>query len=275
MAEALKILRDSFGVTPRGIIHVGANRGQEVPSYRDSGIRPVVLVEPLDEPYRQLVETIGGSAGFFPVQACLSTAAGRLVTFHIASNNSASSSYLEPTRHREIVPSVHFTETIELTTSTLDDVVAGLVSAGKAEWDGLDYLGIDTQGSELDILRGAPEVLKHVNSVYTEVSLGDLYAGSCSVYDLFDFLRPLGFHPYSLSIGALSWGDALFIRQTLVERHRSPAKAVADTANSMSRKKKARIADRESRKQARATKIGFRVLKKRRERRKRSEGGRA
>jgi hypothetical protein len=40
--EALQLL-SSFGVSPTGIIHVGANYGQEFEAYRDSGAKTVVL----------------------------------------------------------------------------------------------------------------------------------------------------------------------------------------------------------------------------------------
>jgi FkbM family methyltransferase len=221
MAHALELLRREFGVVPRGIIHVGASIGQEIPDYKRSGARPIVPIEPLPQPFAKMMKVIGGEPGIFPLRECVSSENGRKVTFHVASNGGRSSSYLAPTGHMRVSPEVTFdpAQAVELTTTTLDTAIRTASERHGFDRLGLDYLGMDTQGSELDILRGAPETLASINFIFTEVSFGTLYAGSASFYELTDFLRQRGFDLYELHMLASGSGDALYVRAAWVEQN--------------------------------------------------------
>ena len=150
LADGLRLLEQNYGIRPRGIIHVGANNGQEVPSYRESGVRPVVLFEPLAEPFANLKRAVGGAPGFYPIQACLSDVADRTVEFYVASNGGKSSSYLPPADHATIAPNVTFGSIETMTTVTLDRAIARLAREQGVEAASFDYIGLDTQGSEME-----------------------------------------------------------------------------------------------------------------------------
>jgi FkbM family methyltransferase len=138
---------------PSGIVHIGANSGQEVADYKESAIRPVILVEPLEDPFRRLVASVAGEKDFFPIQACLSNQSGREVEFHVASNGGQASSYYAPGNHLDLYPQVKFDQSIKLVTRTLDELLSEL--SDLVDTSLLDYISLDTQGAELDILRGA------------------------------------------------------------------------------------------------------------------------
>jgi FkbM family methyltransferase len=57
----------------------------------------------------------------------------------------------------------------------------------------VDLIKLDTQGSELDVLRGAERVLESVAVVQTEVEFNPLYAGQPLFGDVDRFLRERGF----------------------------------------------------------------------------------
>ena len=215
MSHALDFLKKYYDLTPRGIIHVGANRGQEVEAYKSSGIRPVVLIEPLPDPFARLVKAVDAEAGFHTVQACCSDQV-RDVEFHVASNGGQSSSYLPPAEHLKVYPHVTFGSTINLRTKTLDTLLDELAADGVATAQ-LDYLALDTQGSERDVLLGAPRTLEKVNFVWTEVSMSNLYKGDSSVYEMIEFMRARSFDLFSMMMRRKLWGDALFIRTGLVD----------------------------------------------------------
>lgn len=219
MSHGLQRLQLDFGVVPTGILHVGASDGGELDTYLRCGARPIVLVEALDEPFRVLQSRASGHDGVLAVQACVSDVEARRVCFNVASNGGRSSSYLRPTGHTSAVPHVEFKSTIDLVTTTLDHVLGEVAGRGGFDPATVDYLGMDTQGTELDVLRGAHETLSHINFVFTEVSFGSLYAGSASLYELIEFLRPRGFDLYWCEIRALGWGDALFVRREWIERN--------------------------------------------------------
>jgi len=105
-----------------------------------------------------------------------------------------------------------------------------LMKAGEAPF-GLapDFLSLDTQGSELNILKGGAQTFHdHCVSLATEVEFHPMYKGQPLFSAIFDFALRHGFHfvgftylqeisPNRLPLGArakgvLAFGDALFFR---------------------------------------------------------------
>jgi FkbM family methyltransferase len=56
------------------------------------------------------------------------------------------------------------------------------------------FLKVDTQGYDLEVLRGATASLSHVVALQTELSLQPLYEGSPHYLDSLGFLESFGFH---------------------------------------------------------------------------------
>lgn len=129
------------------------------------------------------------------------------------------------------------TETVErheLETMTLDQVLW-------REGTGLpppDYLSIDTQGTELEILQGATETLyKNVLVVFVEVGFAPTYEGQPMFSEIEEFLRTRGFRLASLEVfpaqartpdripigfrgrGFIDSGEALFLREPAAGMH--------------------------------------------------------
>lgn len=212
MSHGLKHLA-RLDLTPKGIIHVGASAGQEVEKYLDFKMRPVVFFEALEEPFARLKRKIGSTRDYFPVQACLSDVSGRKVQFNVASNGGQASSYLAPAAHKDIYPDITFDSVVEMTTTTLDDQMRAVFERTHYGPADFDYLAIDVQGAERDVLNGAGDTLKSIKSIWTEVNFVGLYANDVSFYDLIDHLRTLGFDLYFVSMRKQGWGDALFVRK--------------------------------------------------------------
>lgn len=99
----------------------------------------------------------------------------------------------------------------------------------------IDFMKIDTQGSELDILEGAKEtLLGHVVAVEVEVEFAQLYESQPLFRDVDLFLSKCGFTLFKLrraewvkrdyelrphaSAGQLIFGDALYLRDPLDPR---------------------------------------------------------
>ena len=85
---------------------------------------------------------------------------------------------------RELPEFCQVTSIQEIDTHRLDDV---------KEVCGVDYLKIDVQGAELDVLKGATRVLKDVLVVQTEVEFVPIYRGQPLFSDIDRFLRAQGF----------------------------------------------------------------------------------
>jgi FkbM family methyltransferase len=181
-------------------------------------------------------------------------AAPGAVDLHVATDPACSSLYapdeLLPGRYRALAE-IAATGRRSITVDTLDRW---------AEREGVtdvSYLKLDTQGSELDILRGASRTLRTVCAVRTEVEFNPIYENQPLFADVDTFLREQGFVLWRLTNlchytlgghdegypfpdrqmfaarprdgttvefvgggGRLFWADAYFVRQDLAEGRR-------------------------------------------------------
>ena len=84
-----------------------------------------------------------------------------------------------------------------------------------------DLIKIDTQGSEIDILKGGIETMKKASFIILEMPfLGEYNKGAPDFYDHIIFMKKHGFVPYDLpeqhrANGILIQIDIIFIKQTL------------------------------------------------------------
>ncbi|MES2377408.1 MAG: FkbM family methyltransferase [Bacteroidota bacterium] len=83
-----------------------------------------------------------------------------------------------------------------------------------------DFIKIDTQGYELEILKGGEKALAHAEFVLLEVSLLDIYVNSPLVIDVLNFMKERGFVLYDICTlmkrpldNALFQSDFLFVKE--------------------------------------------------------------
>lgn len=83
-----------------------------------------------------------------------------------------------------------------------------------------DFIKIDTQGYELEILKGAEEALKSAEFVLLEISFLDIYVNCPLVADVLIFMKERGFVVYDICTlmkrpldNALFQSDFLFVKQ--------------------------------------------------------------
>src|SRR5713226_7875784 len=93
MAHPLFLLKD-LGFEPTGLIHVGANTGQEFDDYRRAGLRQVLYIEPIRYIYEELKRKVEQVTGHFAINALCAERDDASVDFHISSNEGHSSSML-------------------------------------------------------------------------------------------------------------------------------------------------------------------------------------
>jgi FkbM family methyltransferase len=203
-----------LGLKCSGVLQVGASFGQEVEAIASSGASVAVLVEALQQPYAALAEKIRGRPGLIAVRCLCSDTTGTTVRFKVATNKGMSSSILEPASHLDIVPSVRFPREIELQTVTVDDLFADLTRTSGRSFAMINTMMLDVQGAEHLVLRGASRTLKHVEHIYSEVSLGGLYKGDMPLEAFQQFMSERGFQMIWMELGRYGWGDALFTRRT-------------------------------------------------------------
>lgn len=171
-----------------GVIHVGANSGGERDEYEALGL-DVLWIEPIPEICARLRDNIRGLSRQRAVMALVTDVVGKEYEFHVSSNEGASSSILDLARHRDLWPEVGYARSIMVTSTTLPEVLA----AEGVDPRGYQALVLDTQGSELLVLRGAEPILGGFDYVKAEAADFEAYAGGCQVSDLTAFMVDHGF----------------------------------------------------------------------------------
>lgn len=172
----------------KGVIHVGANSGQERDIYRQHGLA-VVWIEPIPSVYDELVANTRGYADHLTVKALITDKDGDAHTFHVASNAGASSSIYELGGHKDVWPDIGYVEKIPMKSERL---ATALARAG-ADPKRYDAILLDTQGSELLVLQGAADLLPGIRYVEAEAADFEAYIGCARASDIEAYMASQGF----------------------------------------------------------------------------------
>jgi FkbM family methyltransferase len=170
-----------------GLIHVGANVGQERDLY-DFFNMEVIWIEPVPEVFEELQSKISGFSKQRAYQCLLTDLDGEAYTFHIASETQSSSVY-DLSRHKEMFPDIHHSRDLHLRSTTL----RALLQKEQIDLSRFQTLILDTQGSELLVLKGAADILSSFRFIKVEAADFELYKGCCTADQLTAFVGLHGF----------------------------------------------------------------------------------
>lgn len=199
---------------PQSILQIGANAGQEVASFQRNGVEHAVLVEPLDAPFSHLIQACQGQKSYLPLKALAVAKDGVQVPMHVANNFGQSSSILKPSSHLKVFPSVEFQDPVVVTGYTADLIYkyARQVQPSLPEW--VDMLFLDVQGAELEVFKGAGQLLGNAKYIFTEIGYGGGYEGDVPVEMLIQYLAAFSFRLVAMEIDPRhGYGDALFVKR--------------------------------------------------------------
>jgi FkbM family methyltransferase len=188
----------------RGVIQVGANQGQEIVTFFDVfGAEKVIAFEPLEE----MLARIPDRENLIKSSMALGSSTG-IYGFYVANNDGQSSSFLTPKEHLQEHPWVGFTSERRILMTTLDQ---WFEDSGCKKED-YNFLSIDVQGFELQVLIGARKTLAYIDYIMCEVNCKELYEGCAMIEQideyLFDFTRVK-----TEWCDNHGWGDALYVRK--------------------------------------------------------------
>lgn len=173
------------------VIDVGANEGQYGRSLRELGYRGrIVSFEPVSRPYAELQEAKGGDESWWTHQLALGAKESKQ-TINV-SRASVFSSFHAPSEYG----SARFSENFEaehreeVEVRTLDGMWSELVSGLE---DPRVFLKLDTQGYDLEVLRGAEGCVASIRGMQSEISLKALYQGMPDYVSALAEFRDRGF----------------------------------------------------------------------------------
>ena len=196
-----------------GVIHVGANSGQERYKYVNYSLN-VIWVEPIPEIFKKLKNNIKKYPKQKAYKYLLTDIDNQDINFKITNNEGESSSIFNLGLHKNMYPGIRCIDSINLKSSTL----VNLIDNEKIDIQKYQALIMDTQGSELLVLKGGSSLLKNFQYIKTEVADFEAYQGGCLLVDLSDYLEKFGFKEikrtkFKEKIGIGSYFDILYRRK--------------------------------------------------------------
>jgi FkbM family methyltransferase len=207
-----------------GVVHIGADAGQEVAQYFKHGFEKIILIEANPDSYNLLVSKFGTYPNIRIFNYAVCDAEG-VVDFHIHTSRSGSTepaSILPMKQFKEIVKTLHTARTIRVPAITLD----ALFEKYELAREGYNFLNIDIQGAELLALKGSIRQLSLVDAVVSEVNVVEMYENGAMEADIVDFLAQHGFdrkhsfyHTLYDEVATFpAWGESLFLKRTSMRR---------------------------------------------------------
>lgn len=200
----LKSLAEKYSIRTDHIIHVGAHKGQELSLYAKVNPKEIWLFEPQKDIFKVLVEECKPYKWAKCHNLALGSQAGVSKIYKSKTNSGESSSLLAPHLHLQHFPTVLFEGQEDVQVETLDNLL-------QKDFEPT-ILCMDTQGYELQILKGSTNTLKTINLIITEFSTKEFYKGCPLLSDMDSFLNQIGFSRKEIHWQDNSWGDAAYIR---------------------------------------------------------------
>lgn len=179
------------------VLDVGANKGEYSEFIRKAGFTGhIVAFEPMKRQYMQLVDRFSEDVLWAGNNVALSSRSGE-GDLYVASNDGASSSLLEmEERHETGSSGVRMIARESVTITTLSCILKEYAYPSPI------FLKLDTQGTELDVLRGAEDLLgTSILGVQVELSIVPLYRKGCRMSEVVSFVEGHGFLPVWASSG--------------------------------------------------------------------------
>ncbi len=219
--QVLKAVMDLAGVET--VIDVGANIGQYGDQLLRIGFRGTVLsFEPVPEVHRTLTAHALSAAAQWLVGPCvaLGSRAGE-TTFNVAAGSECSGVLPVLDTHLRAAPQSRCDRRITVPVQRLDWLVPSLLPSASNL-----LIKVDTQGYELEVLRGCEGLFGITVALQLELSLMSLFQGAPLFMEVISHVQSRGFELFNLLPGfreestkRLQQVDGFFVRKELLAEH--------------------------------------------------------
>jgi FkbM family methyltransferase len=180
-------------ISLKGIIHAGGATGEEIPLYKQY-TNNIHIFEPQKDCFDQIPNDV-------KKYNCALGEAQKVCNLYLA-NNKHCASLLKPKLHLEEHKEVIFDGSIIVPVYTLDFF----------NITDCNFLNMDVQGYELNILKGAEKTLEHIDAIYTEVNTVEIYENNSMLNEMDMWLAEKNYKRVWLEFTNHRWGDALYVR---------------------------------------------------------------
>lgn len=193
----------------KSVAHVGAHLGQEVLIYKKFCNNYIYLFEPQKNVFRKLEKNTRDFNNVILFNFALGSENTITKLNKSSTNDGASSSILQPELHTSLHEEIKFLEIEEIEVRRFDSL----------NINDVNFLTIDVQGFELEVLKGFGNSISDLDFIFTEVNRDYVYKENVLIKDLDNELENKGFmrintfwdsyHPY---------GDAFYINKKFLSK---------------------------------------------------------
>jgi len=196
------------------VIDIGANAGQFGSALFAAGYSgSLVSFEPLPGPYQSLAGLAKMNSRWAVAPRSAVGGDNGEITINVSQNSVSSSILPILEQHQNAAPRSAYVASEEVSIITIDS----WLSQNPAE---RPFIKIDTQGYEMEVLKGAEATLRIASGIKVEVSIAPLYEDQPDYLSLLEFIRSAGFSLWSIEpgfsdpkTGRLLQFDAVFFRE--------------------------------------------------------------
>tara|TARA_R110000824_G_scaffold34_1_gene135 strand:- start:102 stop:728 length:627 start_codon:yes stop_codon:yes gene_type:complete len=196
-----------YNMAITGVIHIGAHVGTEYDEYQKiDTIEHMVFYEPDPDNFNKLKSKVNHDSRTICVNRALGPFSCEADLYREHNNNGQSNSLLEPYKHTHIYPDTVFNEKVKVKVDPLDIYMTS---------SKFNFINMDVQGGELNVLLGASKTLQHIDYIMTEVNRDELYKNCALIEDIDYFLSKYNFKRVEEVWDRDNpvWGDALYIKE--------------------------------------------------------------
>ena len=192
------------------LIHIGAHKGEEIPLYEQYNLDRVYLIEPIIYCEKVIQEKVRLLDNYYSFNYALGSE-NKLSTIYLADGEDSGSSSLLAPRESEI----KFSNSQQIEVKTFASL----------NLEKIEMVVIDTQGYEMEVLKGFDDHLTEINFFIVEFANYEGYINQPTYKHLNKFMKRQGFivvdqikrinKPFPTIDGG-SFGDALYVNKTLL-----------------------------------------------------------
>tara|TARA_A100001201_G_scaffold8941_2_gene13492 strand:- start:1111 stop:1752 length:642 start_codon:yes stop_codon:yes gene_type:complete len=209
----LNAIEQHAGVKITGAIHVGAFLGEELSQYRALGLTNTILFEPQKKLFDIVnFKCIAKEKAFNVALGSEENVVGMFISDKeggVSNGAGASSSILAPKKHLTEHPEVTFPSKESINVKRFDS----FIEENKVDTSEHNFLNMDVQGYELEVLKGMGEELEKIQLIIAEVNRDEMYEGCPMIEDIDDYVKEFGFERVAVAWQSESWGDALYVKR--------------------------------------------------------------
>ena len=193
------------------LAQVGAHFGQEIRIFQKYNFDKIILFEPNTEAVEVLIDK---SKDFKNIQIypfALGNTNKKNDMYYSSENKGQSSSFLAPEIHKKVQPNIKFQEKRLVEIKKFEDLNISRV----------DFLIMDVQGFELEVLKGFGKKINELKFLFTEVNRDNLYSNNVLIWDLDKYLYINGFIRIwtSWRTADMPWGDAFYLKTSSISKY--------------------------------------------------------